>query len=605
MRSHTHHTTPRGHSPRDTAGAAASADSVVPAVQVDPVVPVDPAASAGSAGPGAERGQLPARRRAQLTLTDVSLTRGGTTVLHRVDLTLTPSSRVAIVGENGRGKSSLLHVLAGRLIPESGTVQRLGTLGIAEQELSAPAGHTVAHTVAAAIAAPLAALAELDAAALALADGGGAAGDAAGGATGDAAGDARYATALARAEALNAWDAERRVHIALAALGAETDMARPLAELSVGQRYRVRLACLLGADDDFLLLDEPTNHLDRGGLDFLTAELRGRAGGVVIVSHDRALLIDIAETIVDLDPTPDQRPRVTGNGYTGYREARQAERERWEQLYATQQAEQAWLHDSLSAAQNRLVSGWRPEKGTNKHGRATRAGGLVQSVHRRQAELDAHAVTVPEPPQLFRFPALSVPTGVTILAASDLTLTGRLESPVSLALARRERLLVTGPNGAGKSTLLAVAAGELSPSTGSVRTWAGARVGYLRQESRLPQDRRASEVYAAQMGALVAAGTLSEAEVVGLSHLGLLRPREIGRRVSELSMGQQRRLDLALVLAARPHLLLLDEPTNHLSIALVDELTEALGATDAAVAVSSHDRQLLRDVADWPRLELA
>ena len=120
----------------------------------------------------------------------------------------------AIVGENGRGKSSLLHVLAGRLIPESGTVQRIGTLGIAEQELSAPAGHTVAHTVAAAIAAPLAALAELDAAALALADGGGAAGDAAGGATGDAAGDARYATALARAEALNAWDAERRVHIA-------------------------------------------------------------------------------------------------------------------------------------------------------------------------------------------------------------------------------------------------------------------------------------------------------------------------------------------------------------------------------------------------------
>lgn len=536
---------------------------------------------------------MPARRRAQLTLTDVSLTRGGTTVLHRVDLTLTPSSRVAIVGENGRGKSSLLHVIAGRLIPESGTVQRIGTLGIAEQELSAPAGHTVAHTVAAAIAAPLAALAELDAAALALAHGG------------EAAGDARYATALARAEALNAWDAERRVHIALAALGAETDMARPLAELSVGQRYRVRLACLLGADDDFLLLDEPTNHLDRGGLDFLTAELRGRAGGVVIVSHDRALLIDIAETIVDLDPTPDQRPRVTGNGYTGYREARQAERERWEQLYATQQAEQARLHDSLSAAQNRLVSGWRPEKGTNKHGRATRAGGLVQSVHRRQAELDAHAVTVPEPPQLFRFPALSVPTGVTILAASDLTLTGRLESPVSFALARRERLLVTGPNGAGKSTLLAVAAGELSPSTGSVHTWAGARVGYLRQESRLPQDRRASEVYAAQMGALVAAGTLSEAEVVGLSHLGLLRPREIGRRVSELSMGQQRRLDLALVLAARPHLLLLDEPTNHLSIALVDELTEALGATDAAVVVSSHDRQLLRDVADWPRLELA
>ncbi|MCR8526408.1 ABC transporter ATP-binding protein, partial [Escherichia coli] len=89
------------------------------------------------------------------------------------------------------------------------------------------------------------------------------------------------------------------------------------------------MACLLGAEDDFLLLDEPTNHLDRSGLDFLTMQLRTRNGGVVIVSHDRALLSDIAETVVDLDPTPDDRPRIYGNGYAGYREGRVAERERW------------------------------------------------------------------------------------------------------------------------------------------------------------------------------------------------------------------------------------------------------------------------------------
>ncbi|GAA2699333.1 hypothetical protein GCM10010412_095770 [Nonomuraea recticatena] len=167
-----------------------------------------------------------------------------------------------------------------------------------------------------------------------------------------------------------------------------------------------------------------------------------------------------------------------------------------------------------------------------------------------------------------------------------------------------DRLVVTGPNGCGKSSLLAVLAGTLAPDAGSVQRKRGARVGVLAQESPPPSRRRAFEVYDAAMGRLVSSGELDEAERLGLTQLGLLPSGAAHRPVSELSVGQQRRLDLAVLLGARPHLLLLDEPTNHLSMALVEELTQALAATGAAVVLATHDRQLLRDTATWPRLHL-
>jgi macrolide transport system ATP-binding/permease protein len=534
---------------------------------------------------------LPAGERAQLTATCVHIARGGRAVLSGVDMTVTPRSRWGVVGENGRGKSTLLHVLAGVLEPDAGTVRRIGTLGVAEQEMRAADGRTVGDLVDAELADARAALAALDAGAAGLA-------------AGDPGAAREYEAALSAAEALDAWDADRRVDLALEHLGAVTDRSRRLAELSVGQRYRVRLACLLGASHDFLLLDEPTNHLDAAGLDFLTARLREHGGGVVLVSHDRALLSDVATTVLDLDPSRDGAPRVHGEGFAGYQEGRRAEWERWAEEYEQQRAEHARLTQDLSEARNRLVGGWRPDKGTGKHQRATRAPGLVRSVHRRRDALEAHAVTMPPPPLRFRMPELPARPGVTLLRAEEVTVADRLERPVTVALRSGSRLVVTGPNGAGKSTLLDVLAGRIEPTGGGVRAARTARVRLLAQESPRADGRRAHEVFAAHVGRLVSQGVVGEGEAVPLSSLGLLSSADAGRPVRELSMGQQRRLDLAMALACRPDVLLLDEPTNHLSIALVDELTEGLRTTDAAVVVATHDRQLRRDLGEWGRLAL-
>lgn len=209
---------------------------------------------------------LPAGSRAHIRLSHVSVTLGDRPVLSRVDLTLSAGSPVALVGENGRGKATLLQVLAGTRAPDSGTVARLGSVGTIEQHLDASGSRTVGDAVSLAIADSLRALQELEDAAEAMVSGRPGADDA-------------YAAALDLTTTLDAWDADRRVDVALEGLSACADRDRPLDSLSVGQRYRVRLACVLGAHHDLLLLDEPTNHLDASGLAFLTARLRDHPGG--------------------------------------------------------------------------------------------------------------------------------------------------------------------------------------------------------------------------------------------------------------------------------------------------------------------------------------
>ncbi|GGH43434.1 ATP-binding cassette domain-containing protein [Microbacterium album] len=535
---------------------------------------------------------LPAGDRAQLSATGLRVVRGGRAILDGVDVVVSARSRLAVVGENGRGKTTLLHVLAGLLPPDAGDVRRVGTLGLAEQELDVSGGATVGDVMDRALDGPRAALSALDAAATALE-------------RGDPAADDAYAAALEAATRFDAWDADRRVDVALEALDACSDRSRPLASLSVGQRYRVRLACLLGAEHDILLLDEPTNHLDADGLAFLTRRIREHRGGVALVSHDRALLADTCEQFLDLDPSQDGRPQTYGGGYAGWQEGRRSARERWEQEHAAQTQEHDRLAEAADAARARLHTGWRPPKGTGKHQRQSHAAGVVQAVARAQSALDAHRISVPPPPLRLAFPELRPRRG-TLLRAEAVTVHGRLDEPVGLELAAGDRLLVTGPNGAGKSTLLSVLAQRLDPSTGDAHAVGDARVALVAQETEVDDDAQtAGEVFERHVARLASRGARGPAaDTVSLGSLGLLTREATGTPVRRLSLGQRRRLELALRLAERPDVLLLDEPTNHLSIALVDELTAALRGSRAAVVVATHDRQMLRDLADWPRLSL-
>ncbi len=516
--------------------------------------------------------------------------RGESTVLSGADVTVSAGSRLAIVGENGRGKTTLLHVLAGTLTPDAGTVSRTGTLALVEQTLCAEDERTVGDLIKEAVGDSLTALDLLQSATEALVQG-------------EPGAEHAYARALEVATTLDAWDAERRVDVALEGLGACADRDRHLATLSVGQRYRVRLAVVLGSSTDLLLLDEPTNHLDSAALGFLARSLRERPGGVAVVSHDRVLLREVATTFLDLDPTRDGLPRHYAGGYDGWVDGRHRERKRWEQEHAAQQAEHAQLTRAAEEARGRLRTGWRPDKGTGKHQRATRAAGVVQAFNRRVEDLERHRITVPEPPRSLSWPELPTRAGHQVLHGRDLTVSGRLTQPVTVTVNGGDRLLLTGPNGAGKSTLLGVLAGRVRPTGGSLVVHHDARVALLSQEvPAWNQEHTAYRAYEAQVDRLHSRGLSGDAP--SLSGLGLLDTVTLRTPVGRMSQGQKRRLHLAMCLAERPDLLMLDEPTNHLSASLVDELTRALASTPCAVLVATHDRQLLSDLAGWPRLQL-
>ncbi|MBL1093739.1 MULTISPECIES: ABC-F family ATP-binding cassette domain-containing protein [Streptomyces] len=523
----------------------------------------------------------------QISLHDITTSRGERLLLDGVSLSVRPGERVGIVGENGAGKSTLLRLIAGVEQPDEGHVVLTadGGIGYLAQTPDLPPDRTVQDAIDAA----LADLRDLERRLRTLETG-----------LGDAtvARLDEYGDLLTLFELRGGYEADARVEAALHALGLEgLGHDRLLGSLSGGEQARLGLACLIAAAPEVMLLDEPTNHLDAAALDWLEGALLAHRGTVLAVSHDRLFLQRVATVIVEVDA--DRRTLVRyGDGYGTFVAAKETARRRWEQEYAEWCAEVARLTDFAAGTAHGVAPG-RAIKDGNKMA-YDRAKGRVQAsvssrvrnAQERLRRLGDHPV--PKPPQPLRFraaPGLGGTKG-TLVQLDGVRVGDRLAVD-SLSVTAGERLLVHGPNGAGKTTLLRVLAGLTAPDSGAVLR--RGRIGFLAQE--IPVSRPAEPLLDAFGRGL--SGRPEELAELLLS-FGLFRERDLQVPVGALSAGQRRRLALARLLARPADLLLLDEPTNHLALDLVEELEAALAAWPGALVMVNHDRLLRRRFGGRP-----
>ncbi|HET9858231.1 MAG TPA: ABC-F family ATP-binding cassette domain-containing protein [Nocardioidaceae bacterium] len=515
---------------------------------------------------------------APLVARDVSKSYGDRVVLDGVDLVANPGQPLGMVGENGVGKSTLMRVLADAEPADSGTVVRPLDLAYLGQEPSFREGATIGDVLDKALAPLHEAVTRLEALAMRLDE--------------ESAAD-EYADVLAWAERHDAWDADRRAALAAERLGlGRLDRSRLVAAMSGGQRTRLALATVITRRPECVLLDEPTNHLDDAAVEFLEDFLSSLPGIVVVASHDRTFLDNVCAAIVDLDPAHlgvdgSGGNRFTG-GYTDYLVQKQDSRRRWEQVFLDQQDELNGLRSAAATTARNVAPNNRPPRDNDKFIPHFKGARVAATVSRRVRDTERRIEVlererIPKPPKQLSFRGTLAggrTNGAVAVYVRDLVVADRVTVP-RLDVSGGDRLLVTGANGSGKSTLLKVINGDIAPTSGTTQVSAR-KIGFLPQDATFSRpDRSPHEVYDAATGS-----------PTPLGDLGLIHPRELSRPVGVLSVGQQRRLALAILVARQPDLLLLDEPTNHISLTLADELEEALQRSTGTVIVASHDRWL-------------
>lgn len=483
-------------------------------------------------------------------------------VLQDVNAAVERGDRIGIIGANGTGKTTLLRILCGESLPDTGNAAFGSgvTSGYLEQNARLDPALDVYETMRLAFAPALQAMTDLEQLQKRLAQD-----------PQDTAIQEAITHCNAVIDAMDAYQMDTQIRKVLNGMGFPADTwKKPAGVLSGGEQTRLRLARLLLERPDLLILDEPTNHLDIETMDWLENYLKTYRGAVLVVSHDRYFLDAVCTRIWELRG---KTIRTYRGNYSAYLPQREAADERQQKLHDAAVEKAAKLQDYID---RNLV-----RASTTK---------MAQSRRKQLEKLEIVEAPTAEAWELnFRFEYDIEPYDELVIMKN---LTVRIEDrtlidSLDYTVHRGDKLVIAGPNGTGKSTLLQVLDGKRRPSAGMVRLGSGAKPGIFTQQ----QARRAGRVIDAIWNQYP---RFTELEV--RSHLARFgyRGEDVFKDCAQLSGGELARLRFAELALERPNLMFLDEPTNHLDIYMRESLTQALAAYTGTLLLVTHDRYLMQ-----------